>query len=302
MHQARHRTGTSSWLIRPRALAALAVAAAGLAFAVWLPSRDDVASATVQSRSAAIFGRSAFADDFSRDHDLDRSKWSLHGSGGGAEVDDGRLVVSRLITSRQRFTAKFGHAEARIKVSRAPGVWRAFAVLDENGRVPDGTLEPIEGGIDPTSGRNFHTYVIDWTPDTVTWSVDHRPSLRLTRSEPGGALTLVLNLATDGRSPARMVVDFVQVFTSNAAPPGTSPSPSPSTSTPSESPSPSESPTASATPTQSPTATVSAWKPFTDYQPGDLVSFGGKTFRVLEAHTSLPGWEPPKLPNLFAKR
>jgi len=22
---------------------------------------------------------------------------------------------------------------------------------------------------------------------------------------------------------------------------------------------------------------------------------------VLEAHTSLPGWEPPKLPNLFAK-
>jgi len=31
------------------------------------------------------------------------------------------------------------------------------------------------------------------------------------------------------------------------------------------------------------------------------VTYKGKTYRVLEAHTSLPGWEPTKLPNLFAK-
>jgi len=31
------------------------------------------------------------------------------------------------------------------------------------------------------------------------------------------------------------------------------------------------------------------------------VTFAGATYRVLEAHTSLPGWEPTKLPNLFAK-
>jgi hypothetical protein len=134
----------------------------------------------------------------------------------------------------------------------------------------------------------------------VTWSVDGRPSLQLTRAKPGGPLTLVLNLATDGRDPSRMVVDFVQVFTSNDGPPGTTPSPSPSPS-PSQSPSESPQPTPSATPTESPTKAAAAWKPFTNYQPGDLVSFKGVTFRVLEAHTSLPGWEPPKLPDLFAK-
>ena len=32
-----------------------------------------------------------------------------------------------------------------------------------------------------------------------------------------------------------------------------------------------------------------------------LVAFGGATYRVKEPHTSLPGWEPTKLPNLFQK-
>jgi hypothetical protein len=29
------------------------------------------------------------------------------------------------------------------------------------------------------------------------------------------------------------------------------------------------------------------------------VSFDGKTYVVKEAHTSLPGWEPPNNPQLF---
>jgi hypothetical protein len=325
VHEARHRTGKpSAWWIRPRAAALLAVAAAGLAVAVWLPGRGDVASADVHGRdSAARFGRAAFRDDFN-ESSLDRSRWSLLSDRGapvdhGAQIRDGELQVDRLLRSRQRFTDAFGHAEARIKVRRENGVWRAFAVLDETGRVPQGTLETIDGGIDPTSGRNFHTYAIDWSPETVIWSVDGRPSLRLLRAQPGGPLTLVLNLATDGRSATDMVVDFVRVFTSPSGPPTASPSdsasppesPSPSDSaSPPESPSPSasestvpssppESPSPSAS-TSAPPATA-AWAPFVSYQAGDLVTFGGATYRVLEAHTSLPGWEPTKLPELFAK-
>ncbi|MFC7277469.1 carbohydrate-binding protein [Paractinoplanes rhizophilus] len=309
---ARHRSGTSTWRVRPRAVAALAVATAGLSMAIWLPGRGDVASADVQRGRPAQFGRSVFEDDFAG-HRLDFSKWTLlrddgAPANGGARVQDGELQVDRLLRSKQRFTDAFGHAEARVKVRRQNGVWRAFAVLDENGRVPRGTLETIDGGIDPTSGRRFHTYAIDWTPEAVVWTVDGKPSLRLVREDEGGPLTLVLNLATDGRSASRMLVDFVQVFTNSSAPPTADPSaPEPSPSAPGEptASSPAEPPASSpAEPTPSKSATTpaaTAWAAFTNYTAGDLVTFEGATYRVLEDHTSLPGWEPTKLPNLFAK-
>ena len=44
---------------------------------------------------------------------------------------------------------------------------------------------------------------------------------------------------------------------------------------------------------------VTAWAPYTDYTAGQLVSFLGIKYQVRETHTSLPGWEPPKLPELF---
>jgi hypothetical protein len=323
VHEARHRTGTRAWWIRPKAAGLLAVAVTGLAVAVWLPGRSDVASADVQGLNPARFGRSIFSDDFTgtQGSGLDLAKWSLLRDNGapassGARIEDGELQVSRLLRSKQTFTDAFGHAEARIKVRRENGVWRAFSVLDENGRVPQGSLETIDGGIDPTSGRNFHTYAIDWSPETVVWSVDGKPSLRLVREDDGSPLTLVLNLATDGRSAARMVVDFVRVFTNSSAPPtaapsspsSQSPAPAPSSESPSPAPtskSPAPAPTTkSPSPSAPPATTAPAaapWAAFTKYAVGDLVTFKGVTYRVLEAHTALPGWEPTKLPNLFAK-
>jgi hypothetical protein len=320
-------------------VAVLAVAAAGLVAAVVLPSRDDVASADTHHRNGARYGRSAFSDDFTNGG-LDMAKWSLLKNNGtpvgdGASIRDGELEVTRLLRSKQTFTDAFGHAEARIKVQRRNGVWRAFSLLDANGRVPSGTLETIDGGIDPTSGRNFHTYALDWSPETVVWTVDGKPSLRLNRQDDGGPLTLVLNLATDGDSAGRMEVDFVQVFTSPSGPPtaspsgdptgdpseepsgepgpdpsrSTSPAPDPEPTATTTSPAPDPEPTtttpapppSSATPTPTPTPAATPWKAFTKYEAGDLVSFGGAVYRVLEAHTSLPGWEPTKLPNLFEK-
>jgi hypothetical protein len=321
VHQARHRNGPSVWIFRPRALAAVAVAATGLAVAIWLPGRNDDAEAFERRRGATV-GSGEFADDFSGRRGLDESKWLLFGQGrdSGARVDDGLLTVGRLLAARPRFGGAFGHAEARIRVDRDAGVWRAFAALGDDRRALAGEVEPIEGGIDPTSGRSFHTYEIDWTPETVTWTVDGKPSLRLVRAEPGEPLTLALNLATGGRSSNRMVVDFVQVVTGDEAPPPASPSPSPTaTATPTTPPTPSAEPTTpSAEPTTpSPTPTsespeptptspppaqeATAWKTFTDYAAGDLVIFEDVTYRVLEAHTSLPGWEPTNLPNLFAE-
>ena len=42
-----------------------------------------------------------------------------------------------------------------------------------------------------------------------------------------------------------------------------------------------------------------AWAPNTAYAVNDTVTYGGCTYKVLQAHTSLTGWEPPTTPALF---
>jgi hypothetical protein len=61
-------------------------------------------------------------------------------------------------------------------------------------------------------------------------------------------------------------------------------------------------PATTAPPTAPPTSkapAARAWAPFTDYTAGQLVKFKGVVYQVQQTHTSLPGWEPPKLPKLF---
>ncbi|MCY1140627.1 family 16 glycosylhydrolase [Actinoplanes sp. Pm04-4] len=308
---ARHSSGTSGWLIRPRALLALAVASAGLVGAIAVTGQGDVAVASEH--------RPVFDDDFNggRGSALDPSKWLLDGEArNGLQDGEGRLVVNRLVSTRKAFAEPFGHAEARIKVRRAGGPWRAFGVVDKYGRVLRGDVDVLDKKADPTSGREFHTYAIDWSPNSVVWSVDGKPALKLTPAEPGLPIALVLNLATDGRRPARMVVDFVKVTAgekpmpapTTPAPTSAQPSPTPTTAPPTTVPPtkapPTSKPPASKPPATKPPATkpaAKAWKAFTDYKAGDLVTYKGVTYKVKEAHTALPGWEPSNLPNLFTK-
>lgn len=325
MHQARHRTGGSARRVRPRsAFTALFVAAAGLAAIIWLPGAGAVASAAEQ--------RPAFADDFdqARGTGLDLSKWNLDGNPapGGDTADgvtdgDGHVVVTRMLRTRQAFDEAYGHAEARIEVARAAGAWRAFGVLDRYGRLIPGRLQTLQGGFDPTGGDGFHLYTLDWSPTAIVWSVDGKPTLRLIPNAPADGIVLVLNLNTDGRRAARMVIDFVHVAVYGSDPsvpvsPSDEPSVVPSSESPSSEPPSSESPSseppssepsdaptvvpsASATPSAEPSSTVAEWAPFTTYAAGDLVTYEGATYKVLEAHTSLPGWEPPNIPGLFQK-
>lgn len=43
----------------------------------------------------------------------------------------------------------------------------------------------------------------------------------------------------------------------------------------------------------------SAWAPNTSYRVGDIVTYDGRSFRCIQAHTSLTGWEPPVVPALW---
>ncbi|MEV8630812.1 M4 family metallopeptidase [Streptosporangium sp. NPDC051023] len=45
---------------------------------------------------------------------------------------------------------------------------------------------------------------------------------------------------------------------------------------------------------------IPAWQAYTSYAVGDLVTYGGATYRCVIGHVSQPGWEPPRTPTLWA--
>ncbi|MFC5287448.1 alpha-lytic protease prodomain-containing protein [Actinokineospora guangxiensis] len=43
------------------------------------------------------------------------------------------------------------------------------------------------------------------------------------------------------------------------------------------------------------------WAAYTPYAVGAQVTYGGATYRALQAHTAMPGWEPPNVPALWQR-
>ncbi|MGI5499040.1 alpha-lytic protease prodomain-containing protein [Lentzea sp. CA-135723] len=67
--------------------------------------------------------------------------------------------------------------------------------------------------------------------------------------------------------------------------------------------------TAGPTTTTPPTSTTTttppggggSWAPYTSYGTGAQVTYEGATYRVIQPHTSVPGWEPPNTPALWQR-
>jgi predicted carbohydrate-binding protein with CBM5 and CBM33 domain len=74
------------------------------------------------------------------------------------------------------------------------------------------------------------------------------------------------------------------------------------TSSPPPTTSPTTSPTTPATtrPTTPPPA-GGTWAVGTAYKTGDVVTYNGVSYRCLQAHTAIAGWEPPNVPALWAR-
>ncbi|HBF81923.1 MAG TPA: hydrolase [Streptomyces sp.] len=169
---------------------------------------------------------------------------------------------SRLNTAG-RFTQTYGHVEARMKVPRGQGMWPAFwmlgadigdvgwpnsgeiDVMENVGFEPDtvhGTLHGpgysgsggIGAGYTLPGGAafadDFHTFAVDWAPDSITWSVDGTVYQQRTPADLNGntwvfdkPFFLILNLAVGGywpgdpdggtTFPQELVVDYVRVTT-----------------------------------------------------------------------------------------
>lgn len=175
-----------------------------------------------------------------------------------------QYTSARLLTSG-RFTQAYGRFEASIKIPRGQGMWPAFWMLGDNigsvgwpnsgeidvmeniGREPGtvhGSLHgPGYSGGNPLTGSYtlpngaaladaFHTYAVDWTPDSVTFSIDGIQYERHTPADTNGnpwvfnhPFFILLNVAVGGTWPGspdgstsfpqQMVVDYVHVFSSS---------------------------------------------------------------------------------------
>ncbi|GAB1340517.1 hypothetical protein ACE1SV_71070 [Streptomyces sp. E-15] len=169
--------------------------------------------------------------------------------------------TSARLNTAGKFSAKYGHVEARMKIPRGQGMWPAFwmlgtsgggwpdsgevDVMENVGKNPSAVYGTIHGpGYSGSGGIGdsyslpgggafadaFHTYAIDWAPDSISWSVDGKVYQRRTPDDLGGKnwvfnapFFLILNLAVGGdwpgepdgstQFPQQLVVDSVSVTT-----------------------------------------------------------------------------------------
>jgi beta-glucanase (GH16 family) len=169
-----------------------------------------------------------------------------------------QYTSARLLTA-QTFTQAYGRFEARIKIPRTQGLWPAFWMLGDGGAgwPNNGEIDIMEnigrepgtvhgtihgpgysgsGGIGAAynlpAGQQFadgfHTFTVDWSPNSLIWYVDGVQYQQRTPADLGGKtwvynhpFFMILNVAVGGYwpgypdgstvMPQTMTVDYVRV-------------------------------------------------------------------------------------------
>jgi beta-glucanase (GH16 family) len=173
----------------------------------------------------------------------------------------GRGYTSAELQTQGLFSAKYGLVEARMQLPAGTGLWPAFWMLGDNidtvgwpscGEIdimealdgdpltvhgtihgPDGSSDGYAIGNQTTATSSltagFHTYGMQWTPDSISFLLDGRAYATVTRAELSGGdrwmfdqpFHMLLNLAVGGwagspttatRFPATLLVDWVRVY------------------------------------------------------------------------------------------
>ncbi|GGP63118.1 glycoside hydrolase family 16 protein [Saccharothrix coeruleofusca] len=167
--------------------------------------------------------------------------------------------TSARINTAGKFSTTYGRVEARMKMPRGKGIWPAFWMLGSD--INNGVPWPSSGEIDimeflghqqntvygtihgpgysgaegigmayngPNFADGFHTFAVDWTPNSIAWSVDGHVYQRRTPADLGGdrwvfdkPFFIILNLAVGGEWPGypdastvfpqQFVIDYVRV-------------------------------------------------------------------------------------------
>ena len=140
-------------------------------------------------------------------------------------------LSSKLVTLN-KVGFKYGHLEARIKAAPGAGSWGAFWMLGANiddrgwpgcgeidvteilGRDINTTYGTLHGPMSGGGGRGdkatlpasladgWHTYAVDWLPDSITWTVDGVEYAKQTKTDADWVFDhefyVILNLAMGG--------------------------------------------------------------------------------------------------------
>ncbi|MCH1445172.1 MAG: fasciclin domain-containing protein [Luminiphilus sp.] len=166
--------------------------------------------------------------------------------------------TSARITTEDKVSVRYGKIVARIKLPESQGIWPAFWMLGDNidevswpgsgeidvvelvGSAPDETFHTLHYVNGEQSynfnGRHYelatkfsedyHEFVVDWTPSSITWFVDgnqaHTVTITDDMMEFQRSFHLLLNVAVGGRLPGSpdetsafpqtMYVDYVRVY------------------------------------------------------------------------------------------
>jgi beta-glucanase (GH16 family) len=181
--------------------------------------------------------------------------------------------TSARLNTASTFTQAYGHFETRMKLPRGQGMWPAFWMLGNDigtvGWPTSGEIDIMENvGFEPGSvhgtihgpgysgsggigagytlpggqafADGFHTFAVDWSPNSITWSVDGNAYETRTPADLGGnrwvfdhPFFLIMNLAVGGYWPGdpdgstvfpqQLVVDYVHVTTSSSSSTATGP-------------------------------------------------------------------------------
>ncbi|TYB99397.1 family 16 glycosylhydrolase [Micromonospora sp. WP24] len=203
---------------------------------------------TSSTRNAALDGNGNLVITARRENPANHSCWY-----GSCQYTSARLLTAGT------FAQAYGRFEARIKIPRGQGLWPAFwmlgtssnswpdrgeiDIMENVGREPStvhGTLHgPGYSGGNAVTGQTslpggqaladaFHTYTVDWAPDSITWYLDGVQYSRKTPADLRGnrwvfdhPFFMIMNVAVGGNWPGspdgttvfpqQMVVDYVRV-------------------------------------------------------------------------------------------
>jgi len=161
----------------------------------------------------------------------------------------GQSYTSGAITSFNRFTFLYGYIEMRAKLPSGQGLWPAFWMLPENEAKVIGEIDIFEllghepdviymsshfpdnngNSIFETNSyqgqdfsKDFHTFAVEWRPDTLIWYIDGDKRSQLSHDVPNMPMFILTNLAVGGkwpgypdettRFPAYFDIDYIRVY------------------------------------------------------------------------------------------
>jgi beta-glucanase (GH16 family) len=161
----------------------------------------------------------------------------------------GKDYTSGAIHSKGKFDFLYGKAEMRAKLPAGQGIFPAFWMMTdkENTWLPeidimemlghqpdevwmvshwlgtDGNLKSLSNTFKgPDFSKCFHTFSIEWTPNSLTWLIDGVERFKTDRQIPSEKMYLYLNTAVGGNwpgspdqstiFPVTYEIDYVRVF------------------------------------------------------------------------------------------